>query len=163
MRSSGLRGHSIVFPDMLSGRSRLTRRWVSVRSALCQVGSWDQRLQGSACTQSSLNSGANASWRSIQPSVRACLRLDPRLAGHTPASGKVLAAAPQWHSHHHSFPGALRRATLDASVQSPLRRCAGNLEVSGTHRHPTMRSSGPRGQDMVFPDVASARGRLTRR
>jgi hypothetical protein len=29
MRSSGLRGHSIVFPDVLSARSRLTRRYVS--------------------------------------------------------------------------------------------------------------------------------------
>jgi hypothetical protein len=27
----------------------------------------------------------------------------------------------------------------------------------------TMRSSGPRGQAVVFPDVVSARGRLTRR
>jgi hypothetical protein len=30
MRSSGLRGHSIVFPDVLSARSRLTRRWASL-------------------------------------------------------------------------------------------------------------------------------------
>jgi hypothetical protein len=29
MRSSGLRGHSIVFPDVLSARSRLTRRWAA--------------------------------------------------------------------------------------------------------------------------------------
>jgi hypothetical protein len=35
MRSSGLRGQAIVFPDILSARSRLTRRWAAVeRSSL---------------------------------------------------------------------------------------------------------------------------------
>jgi hypothetical protein len=60
-------------------------------------------------------------------------------------------------------PGSVRLATLGASIQSPLRGRAGGLELRGTHRHPTMRSSGPRGQAMVFPGVRSARGRLTRR
>jgi hypothetical protein len=34
-RSSGLRGESIVFPDALSARSRLTRRWASQVASGC--------------------------------------------------------------------------------------------------------------------------------
>jgi hypothetical protein len=36
MRSSGPRGESIVFPDILSARGRLTRRWASVNTANCR-------------------------------------------------------------------------------------------------------------------------------
>jgi hypothetical protein len=59
--------------------------------------------------------------------------------------------------------GAVRLATSWPSIQSALCGGAGTLAVCGVHRRPTMRSSGPRGQAMVFPDVVSARGRLTRR
>jgi hypothetical protein len=80
-------------------------------------------------------------------------------AGSVQASGCRVddASAPSCRS------GPVRLATLGASIQSPLRRHAGKLEGGGTHRHPTMRSSGPRGEAIVFPDVVSARGRLTRR
>jgi hypothetical protein len=59
--------------------------------------------------------------------------------------------------------GAVWHATIAALVQRSLCPGHGMLGVRGVHRRPTMRSSGPRGQAMVFPDVLSARGRLTRR
>ena len=39
----------------------------------------------------------------------------------------------------------------------------GVLAVASACCNLTMRSSGPRGQAVVFPDILSARGRLTRR
>jgi hypothetical protein len=80
-------------------------------------------------------------------------------AGSAQGSGCRAEDAPAPSCH----PRSVRLATFAASIQSPLRGHAGMLEFRGTHRHPTMRSSGPRGQAMVFPDVVSARGRLTRR
>jgi hypothetical protein len=62
-----------------------------------------------------------------------------------------------------SLYGSVRLATLARSIQSSLRGGAGTLRVRGVHRRPTMRSSGPRGHSRMFPDVLSARGRLTRR
>jgi hypothetical protein len=43
MRSSGLRGHTIVFPVVLSARSRLTRRWAAFPVA-------QQSSKASLCT-----------------------------------------------------------------------------------------------------------------
>jgi hypothetical protein len=80
-------------------------------------------------------------------------------AGSVQGSGRRAedASAPSCH------PGSVRLASFAATIQSSLRRHAGELELRGTHRHPAMRSSGPRGQSIVFPDTKSARGRLTRR
>jgi hypothetical protein len=80
-------------------------------------------------------------------------------AGSAQGSGRRAEDAPAPSCHQ----GSVRLATFAASIQSPLRGHTGMLEGSGTHRHPTMRSSGPRGQATVFPDMLSARGRLTRR
>jgi hypothetical protein len=41
MRSSGLRGESIVFPDVLSARSRLTRRWMLGQGSVGESSSPD--------------------------------------------------------------------------------------------------------------------------
>jgi hypothetical protein len=96
-------------------------------------------------------------FRARLPSV--CVKSSGAQAGSVPEFGCRAedASAPS------RPPGSVRLATFAAGIQSLLCVHAGRLEFRGTHRHPTMRSSGPRGQTMVFPVVISARGRLTRR
>jgi hypothetical protein len=174
MRSSGPRGQAIVFPDVVSARGRLTRRWalgVRVRSGL-------RRQIPSSCFRSFGSFAVRRQWK---------LRL-LRQAVSFPASRKernVMAGAPtvaarRVTSAHICDPARssgseLPESWLRSDCRSPeagldgtwheqsSRVVEGKLFSSVRRPRPTMRSSGPRGQSIVFPAVLSARDRLTRR
>jgi hypothetical protein len=174
MRSSGLRGQAMVFPDVPSARSRLTRRWalgVRVRSSLRRKSSSTRfRTFGSFATRrqfervlsrQAVTFPASLKERNLiagAPPVATRRATSAHVRGHARSSGSELPESPL---RTFSRPPAAR---LEGRRQyQSTRERDGKLFSSVRWPRPTMRSSGLRGHIIVFPAVLSARSRLTRR
>jgi hypothetical protein len=174
MRSSGPRGQSIVFPDVLSARGRLTRRWalwLRVRSSLRrQLSSsrlrtswsfairhqWEHRLLRQAVSFPASRNERNLIAGALLMATRRVT--SAHSCGHARPSGSELPES--WLRTFSRSPAA----RLEGPWQNQRSRAReGKLFSSVRWPRPTMRSSGLRGESIVFPDVLSARSRLTRR
>jgi hypothetical protein len=174
MRSSGPRGHSIVFPAALSARGRLTRRWalgLRVRSRLRrQISSSCLRTFGSSAIRHQWE------WRLLRQAVSFPASRKERnvMAGAPPVAARRITSAHIC-GHASSSGSKLLGSWLRSDCRSPETRHDGTRQEQSSRAvegklfrsvrwpRPTMRSSGPRGQSIVFPVILSARSRLTRR
>jgi hypothetical protein len=174
MRSSGLRGHIIVFPAVLSARSRLTRRWalgLRVRSSPRRQTSGSRlRISGSFATRHQWERRLSRQAVSFPASrkKRNLIAGAPTMATRRVTSAHVCAHArsSSWELPESWLRAAHRQpaARLEGAWQNQSSRAReGELFSSVRRPRPTMRSSGLRGESIVFPDVLSARSRLTRR
>jgi hypothetical protein len=174
MRSSGLRGHIIVFPAVLSARSRLTRRWalglrvrLSLRrqfasSCFRTFGPFAIRHQwGWHLLRQAVSFPASRKERNVRasaPTVAARRFTSTHICDYASSSGSK--PPESWVQSDYRSPEARHDGTRQ---EQSSRAVEGKLSSSVRWPRPTMRSSGPRGESIVFPDVLSARGRLTRR
>jgi hypothetical protein len=174
MRSSGLRGHIIVFPAVLSARSRLTRRWMLGQGSVGESSSPD-------CSRGLKRSGPGQ--QSISGSRLAYLASrffpgkDQEAQSHSRRFGQAASQITSAHicSLASSLGSELPKSWLRSDSRLPERRFEGawhnqsgsvsvsKITCSVGRPHPTRRSSGLRGESIVFPAVLSARSRLTRR
>jgi hypothetical protein len=174
MRSSGPRGQAMVFPDVWSARGRLTRRWAlgsRVRSSLLrQTSSSRLRTFGSFA--------ARHQCECVLSRQAVCFPASRKernlIADALPVTTRRVTSA---HSccHARSSGSELPETRFRTFGRSPAARLEdrrhnqssqareGKLFSSVRWPRPTMRSSGLRGKSIVFPDVLSARSRLTRR
>jgi hypothetical protein len=149
MRSSGLRGHSSMFSDALSCRSRLTRRWILPKACSRLLVARSAKARHAPAHTFTLLHGIrlrSPDWKSS--TRRSRLRADR------------ISIPPS-----KAFKATCVRGILSVDLQAPTSAVKSRSKSTGfvSWPNPTMRSSGPRRQSMVFSDTRSGRGRLTRR